>query len=56
MKHVSDYLLEERKTFRKMYLSSNIQERQYLKSRFKEYEWQFKSQKEFLRWFLWIVN
>lgn len=56
MKHISEYLFEEIEKFRDVYKNANKYQKIHFKSRLKKYEWQFKSQKEFLKWFIYITK
>ena len=55
-KHISEYLFEEIEKYREVYVTANIYQRIHYKNYLKKYEWNFKSQKEFLKWFIYITK
>mgnify|MGYP000516604065 FL=1 len=55
IKHVSEYLFEDVEKFKKIYRAADVYQKIHFKTRLKKYEWQFKTQKEFLKWYLMIT-
>lgn len=55
-KHISEYLFEEIDKFREIYKNADKYQKIHFKSRLKKYETQFRSQKDFLKWFIYIIK
>jgi hypothetical protein len=56
MKYISEYLQEDIEKFRAVYQAADKYQKINFKARLYKYEWQFKSQKDFLKWYFAIVN
>lgn len=56
MKTNVDYLYEEIPKFKQHFENCNKYEKIHFKTLLKKYEWQFEKQKDFLKWYLQIVN
>ena len=56
MKTISEYLFKEIDKYKAAFNSCNTYEKAHYKAYLTKYEWQFKNQKEFMMWYLQIVN
>lgn len=55
MKYAGEYLFSEIDKYKEVYKACDKYEKIHFKSRLKLYEWQFKNQKDFLKWYLTII-
>ena len=53
---ISEYLFKDIEKYKNAYKSCDKQQKAYYKNYLKKYEWQFEEKKDFLKWYLQIVN
>lgn len=56
MKTISEYLFEEIEKYKDVFNSCNTYEKIHFKTYLKKYEWQFENKKDFIKWYVQIVN
>lgn len=55
-KTISEYLFEEIEKYKEVFNSCNTYEKIHFKTYLKKYEWQFENKKDFIKWYVQIVN